>query len=158
MAVTTSNVHLSGLTRKLVLDGLIEQEAAQQAHQDALKEKMPLVSYLVANDIVPGEKIAHVASQEFGIPLIDIENVEIDSDITKLVKESLVQKHHALPLFKRGKRLYIGVSDPTNLLALDEIKFAVSMNTEAILVEESKLVKAIESALEDAEGWPGSCG
>jgi len=155
MAVTTSNVHLSGLARKLVLDGLIEQEAAQQAHQDALKEKMPLVSYLVTNDIVPGEKIAHVASQEFGIPLIDIENVEIDPDITKLVKENLVQKHHALPLFKRGKRLYIGVSDPTNLLALDEIKFAVSMNTEAILVEEKKLAKAIESALEDAEGGLG---
>jgi len=151
MAVTTSNVHLSGLARKLVLDGLLEQEAAQQAHKDALKEKMPLVSYLVANDIVSGDKIAHVASQEFGIPLIDIENVEIDPDITKLVKESLVKKHHALPLFKRGKRLYIGVSDPTNLLALDEIKFAVSMNTEAILVEENKLAKAIESALEDAE-------
>ena len=152
MAVTKSNVHLSGLARKLVNDGLLEQETAQQAHQDALKEKMPLVSYLVTNDIVSGDKIARAASQEFGIPLIDIENVEIDPDVTKLVKENLVQKHHALPLFKRGKRLYLGVSDPTNLLALDEIKFAVSMNTEAILVEENKLAKAIESALEDAEG------
>lgn len=152
MAVTTTNVHLGGLARKLVLDGLLEQEAAQQAHLDALKEKMPLVSYLVVNDIVSGDKIAHAASQEFGIPLIDIENVEIDPDITKLVKEELVLKHHALPLFKRGKRLYLGVSDPTNLIALDEIKFAVSMNTEAILVEEAKLAKAIENALEDAGG------
>ncbi|MCK5431703.1 MAG: Flp pilus assembly complex ATPase component TadA, partial [Gammaproteobacteria bacterium] len=155
MAVTKSNVHLGGLARKLVNDGLLEQETAQQAHQDALKEKMPLVSYLVTNDIVPGDKIARAASQEFGIPLIDIENVEIDPDVTKLVKENLVQKHHALPLFKRGKRLYLGVSDPTNLLALDEIKFAVSMNTEAILVEENKLAKAIESALEDADGGLG---
>lgn len=152
MAVTTNNVHLSGLARKLVLDGLIEQEAAQEAHQAAQKEKMPLVSYLVKNNIVSGQKIALAASQEFGVPLIDIQNVEIDPDVTKLVKEDLVQKHHALPIFKRGKRLYLAVSDPTNLLALDEIKFAVSMNTEAILVEEDKLAKAIESALDDADG------
>jgi type IV pilus assembly protein PilB len=148
MAVTQTNVHLGGLARKLVLDGLIEQEA----HQAALKKKMPLVSYLVENDIVSGDKIARAASQEFGIPLIDIENVEIDPDVTKLVKKELIQKHHALPLFKRGKRLYLAVSDPTNLLALDEIKFAVSMNTEAILVEENKLAKAIDKALEAADG------
>ena len=152
MAVTTTNIHLSGLARKLVLDGLLEQEAAEKAHQDALKKRVPLVSYLVENDIVPGDKIALAASQEFGIPLLDIKSIEIDSDITKLVKEDLVQKHHALPIFKRGKRLYLAVSDPTNLLALDEIKFAVSMNTEAILVEENKLVTAIESALDDADG------
>jgi len=152
MAVTTSNVQLGGLARKLVLDGLIEQEAAQQAHQGALKEKVPLVSYLVANDIVPGDKIALSASQEFGVPLIDIASVDIDPDVTTLVKEGLVQKHHALPLFKRGKRLYLAVSDPTNLQALDEIKFAVGMNTEAIVVEETKLAKAIDKALEDAEG------
>ena len=152
MAVTTTNIHLSGLARKLVLDGLLEQEAAEKAHQDALKKRVPLVSYLVENDIVPGEKIALAASQEFGIPLLDIKSIEIDPDITKLVKEDLVQKHHALPIFKRGKRLYLAVSDPTNLLALDEIKFAVSMNTEAILVEENKLATAIESALDDADG------
>ena len=152
MAVTSTNVNLGGLARKLVLDGLLEQEAAEKAHQGALKEKVPLVSYLVENSIVPGDKIALAASQEFGVPLIDIASVEIDPDVTKLVKEDLVQKHHALPLFKRGKRLYLAVSDPTNLLALDEIKFAVSMNTEAILVEENKLAKAIESALDDADG------
>ena len=152
MAVTSTNVNLGGLARKLVLDGLLEQEAAEKAHQGALKEKVPLVSYLVENSIVPGDKIALAASQEFGVPLIDIASVEIDPEVTKLVKEDLVQKHHALPLFKRGKRLYLAVSDPTNWLALDEIKVAVSMNTEAILVEENKLAKAIESALDDADG------
>jgi len=105
MAVTTSSIQLGGLARKLVLDGLLEQEAAQKAHQDALKEKVPLVTYLVTNDLVPGDKIALAASQEFGIPLIDITSIEIDTDVTKLVKEDLVQKHHALPLFQRGKSI-----------------------------------------------------
>jgi len=143
MAVTTTKIHLSGLARKLVLDGLLEQEAAEKAHQDALKKKTPLVSYLVENGIVSGDKIALAASQEFGVPLLDIKSIEIDPDITKLVKEDLVQKHHALPIFKRGKRLYLAVSDPTNLLALDEIKFAVSMNTERPLKVHWMMLKVV---------------
>ncbi len=68
----------------------------------------------------------------------------------------MIKKHHSLPIFKRGKRLYIAVSDPTNLLALDEIKFATGTNTEAILVEEDKLAKVIEKSLEEMEGGLGA--
>ena len=89
MAGATTNVNLGGLARKLVLDGLLEQEAAVQAHQGALKEKVPLVSYLVENDIVSGDKIALAASQEFGVPLNDISSIEIDPNVTKLVKPIL---------------------------------------------------------------------
>jgi type IV pilus assembly protein PilB len=69
----------------------------------------------------------------------------------KLVSEKLIRKHRALPLFKRGKRLYLALSDPTNLSALDEIKFATTFATEAIVVEEDKLAKIIEAALSAAE-------
>ncbi len=155
MAVTMANVNLSGLARKLVLDGLLKQEAAKKAHQEALKKKMPLVSYLVENNLISGDKIALAASQEFGIPLIDIESVEINPDIIKLVKENLIRKHRLLPLFKRGKRLFLAVSDPTNMAALDEVKFAVGMNIEAIMAEEGKLTNIIESALEAADGGLG---
>lgn len=147
MVATKKNTNLSGLARKLVVDNLLSVAAAQEAHQNALKDRVSLVSYLVKNNLVPSDKIAIAASQEFGIPLLDIENIEIDNDIIKLVKEDLIRKHHTLPLFKRGKLLYLAVSDPVNLLALDEIKFAVGLNTEAILVEEDKLIKAIEESL-----------
>ncbi len=152
MAVSTSKIQLSGLARKLVIDGLLGEDAAQQAFQGALKEKIPFVSYLVTNNLVPGKKIALSAAQEFGIPLLDINAIELDKDITKLVKEDLIKKHHALPIFKRGKRLFVAVSDPTNLQALDEIKFAVGMGTDAILVEEDKLAKSIDNALDAAGG------
>jgi len=151
MAVSTAKINLTGLARKLVMDGLLQEAAALQAHQDALKKKIPFVSFLVENDMVAANKIALAASQEFGVSLIDINAVDIDTDVTKLVKEDLIKKNHALPLFKRGKRLYVALSDPLNLNALDEIKFAVGMNTEAILVEEDKLTKAIETALDDAD-------
>ena len=155
MAVTTNKVQLGGLARKLVMDGLLDEATAHQAFQSALKEKTPLVSYLVANNLVQAKQVALSAGKEFGVPIIDINCIEVDPEVTKLVKEDLIKKHHALPIFKRGKRLYLAMSDPTNLQALDEIKFAVGMSTEAILAEEDKLAKAIEKALEDAEGGLG---
>ncbi|MGH8454676.1 MAG: type IV-A pilus assembly ATPase PilB, partial [Nevskiales bacterium] len=68
----------------------------------------------------------------------------------KDVSEKLIRDHHALPVFVRGKRMFVALSDPTNLQALDEIKFNVGMPTEPILVEEDKLNKAIDQALSAA--------
>ncbi len=155
MAASANKINLSGLARKLVLDGHIEAEAAQAHFQKALSKKQPFVPYLVENKVVPSSDIAVAASHEFGVPVLDINALELDIDIVKLVKEDLLKKHHALPIFKRGKRLYVAVSDPTNLQALDEIKFAVGANTEAILVEQDKLAKAIEKCLEEMEGGLG---
>jgi type IV pilus assembly protein PilB len=155
MAVSANRINLSGLARRLVLDGLLEEAAAQDHFQKSIAKKQPFVTYLVENKLLSGSAIALSAAQEFGVPLLDINALELDMETVKLVKNDLIQKHRSLPIFKRGKRLYVAVSDPTNLQALDEIKFAVGANTEAILVEEDKLAKAIEKALEDAEGGLG---
>ncbi len=155
MAVSANKIHLSGLARKLVLDGFLEEAAAAEHHQKALSKKMGFLPYLVENNLVPASDIAVSASQEFGVPVVDINSMEIDIDIVKLVKEDLIRKHNSIPIFKRGKRLYIAVSDPTNLMALDEIKFATGTNTEAILVEQDKLAKVVEKALEEMEGGLG---
>jgi type IV pilus assembly protein PilB len=148
MAVSTANVPLTGLARKLVMDGLMEQDAAQQAWEEALSDKLPFVSYVVGKGLVQGSVVAQIAAEEFGVPVMDINAVEVDPDITKLVKEKLIRDHHALPLYKRGNRLFVAVSDPTNLQALDEIKFAVGAQTEAVIVEDDKLIRAIDQALE----------
>lgn len=155
MAVSANKIHLSGLARKLVMDGLLEEAAAAEHHQKALSKKTGFVPYLVENNLVPASDIAVSASQEFGVPVVDISSMEIDIDIVKLVKDDLIRKHNAIPIFKRGKRLYIAVSDPTNLMALDEIKFATGTNTEALLVEQDKLIKVIEKCLEEMEGGLG---
>jgi len=134
---------------------MLDEATAQNGYQEALSSKVPFVKYLVDNDIATAKVIAHAASHEFGVPLLDIEAMEIDPDVLKLVSERLIQKHHALPLFKRGNRVYIGVSDPTNLQALDEIKFHIGANTEAVVIEEDKLAKAIDKVLEAADGGLG---
>jgi type IV pilus assembly protein PilB len=143
------------LARKLVVDGLLDERAAQDAFHDALGNKVPFVKHLVDNQLASSKVIAHAAAQEFGVPLIDIDALELDTEVVKVVSEELILKHHALPLFKRGNRVFIGVSDPTNLQALDEIKFHIGANTEAVLVEEDKLGRAIEKALEAADSGLG---
>ena len=155
MAASTKKINLSGLARKLVLDGLLDEEKAQSAFEESLKKKKPFVSIVVENKLVSGSAVALAAANEFGAPLVDIDLLEIDPDVIKLVKEDLIKKHHALPIFKRGKRLAVAVSDPTNILALDEIKFATGLTTDAVIVEEDKLAKNIDKALEAADGGLG---
>lgn len=148
MATTNMKVALSGLARKLVSDGLLTEEAALEATEGAQKDKVPFVTYVVQNKMVNSLQLANTAAQEFGVPLFDIETAELDEEVTKLVDEKLIRSHNALPLFKRGNRLFVAVSDPTNLVALDNIKFHVGATTEAVLVLEDKLSKAIEKAME----------
>ena len=148
MAVSSNRVPLSGLARKLVADGLLDEASAHNAFQEAIGEKLPFVKYLVDNKISTAKVIAQAASKEFGVPILDIEAMELDVEVLKLVSTEMIQKHHALPLFRRGNRVYIGVSDPTNLQALDEIKFHIGANTEAVVIEEDKLARAIDKAME----------
>jgi type IV pilus assembly protein PilB len=148
MATQTTQVKLSGLARRLVQEGHMQEADALRHYDAALKKKVPFVGYLVEHNLVRPSDIAASASHEFGIPMMDLAVAEFDPDTTKLVDEKLVRQHRALPLFKRGNRLFLAVSDPTNLQALDEIKFQTNLTTEPILVEENKLAKLIDSALE----------
>ena len=151
MATPNAKIQLGGLARKIVQDGLIDEAQAIDAQTAAVKAKVPFVSYIVSNNLAKSADIAFAASNEFGVPIVNIEAVEIEPDVIKLVKETLVRKHNTLPLFKRGNRLFIAISDPTQLQAIDEVKFHVGMSTEAILVEEDKLQIAIDKAMDDTD-------
>ena len=148
MVTTNPTVHLSGLARRLVMDGLLDEAEATKAHETALKKRTHFVSYLVENKILKSRDIAWSGAQEFGVPLFDLKSMDMEVAPLKMVSEKLIQQHNALPLIKRGNRLYIAVSDPTNLGAIDEFKFHTGVNTEAVLVEEEHLREAINSALE----------
>ena len=148
MATQSAQIKLSGLARRLVQEGHLAELDAQRHYDAALKKKAPFVVYLVEHNLVPAADIAASASHEFGYPILDLAMVELDGEITKLVEEKLIRQHHALPLFKRGNKLFIALSDPTNLQALDDIKFHSGLSTEPILVEENKLAKIIDAALD----------
>ena len=150
MDIPREKNYLSGLAKRLVLDGLLTEEAAYKHFDNARTKKKPFVAFLVSQKVLDSQIIAVAASEEFGMPLFDINALNHDVIPKGVVDEKLIRKHHALPIFKRANKLFVAVSDPTNLQALDEIKFQTRMSTEAILVEEDKLTKVIEVAL-DAE-------
>ena len=151
MATPNPQIQLGGLARKLVLDGLLEEKKAIEAQNISIRDKVPFVNYVVSKNLVSGRHVAKAASEEFGVPVLDIETMEIDPEVVKLVSEKLIRKHNTLPIFKRGNRLFVAVSDPTNLQGLDEIKFHAGMGTEPILVEDNKLGRYIEKALEASD-------
>ena len=138
---------ISGLARRLIAEGLIDEDAAQKAQEAAQKDKISLVAHLVGKGEVAALDIATVASREFGSPMVDLSAINMDHAPVGDVSDKLIQKHQALPLYKRGKRMFVAVSDPTNLQALDEIKFNTGLSTEAVIVEHDKLTKAIEAVL-----------
>jgi type IV pilus assembly protein PilB len=131
-----------------VQDGVIS-EADLLTALDAIGGKAAqLVPHLVANRLGDPRQIAVAAAHEFGVPLLDLDAVDLDLDIVKLVDEKLLLKHRILPILQRGKRLFIAVCDPTNLQALDEIKFQTTLRIDAVVVEQDKLDARVARAIE----------
>ena len=122
---------LSGLPGRLVHASLITEEQAQEASREAVKMGTSLVRYVVDVFGVDSNAVAAMASQEFGVPLFDLTAIDRSNLPEKLIPASLMGKHHALPLYRRGNRLFVGVSDPTNLAALDEMLGKVADQYEA---------------------------
>lgn len=144
------NLPLSGLARQLVLAGQLDEEVALQAQQQAMRNQMPLVTWLVQNKLVKGRTLVSVAGEQFGIPFFDLSVLERDVQSRDLVSEKLVRQHRVLPLQRRGNRLYVAVSDPTNHQAISDIQFNTGLSVEAVLVEDDRLGEAIEQLFESA--------
>jgi type IV pilus assembly protein PilB len=158
MPVSNNESPLSGLALRLVQDNVLDEFKAKQAAEEAKNNKIPLVRHLVANKILDSRTIATVAAQEFGLPLFDISVMSMEPCAAKLVDIKLIEQHNAVPLYKRGKRLFVAVSDPTNLQALDEFKFHVGANTEMVIVEQDKLEKFIAKLVEASDTSMGNLG
>jgi type IV pilus assembly protein PilB len=153
-----SPVNLSGLARRLVADNLLDPEVARKAISQAARDKIPFVQHLVINSLLDAHTIARAASEEFGAPLFDLDSLNRESIPEKLVDEKLIRKHHALPIMKRGTRLFLAIADPTDLHALDEIKFNTGLNTDAILVEADKLATALDKFLTSQDNLNDALG
>ncbi|MEM7209274.1 MAG: type IV-A pilus assembly ATPase PilB [Pseudomonadota bacterium] len=147
MATSTSKSSLSGLPRRLVRDELITEEHAIEAVATAQETKERFVSVVIKNYGVAANDLANAAGQEFGLPVFDLDVFDVDNIPGEQLNEELISKHHALPISRKGSKLYVGISDPTNMVALDEFKFRTGLSTEPVLVEDDKLEITIQRAL-----------
>src|ERR1700678_3652261 len=129
-AGSASRAALGGLAQRLVQDGLVEEAPMQDAIHKSKEKRVSLVTQLVAMNLATARDIAISASNEFGVPLLDLDAIALDSEAVRAVSEKLLSKHRVLPLMKRGKRLFLAVADPTNLHALDEIRLHTSRGVE----------------------------
>ena len=143
----TSGLHL-GLSTLFIRKGLLNEEQMANAITKSRQNKQALVSTLVQSKLVSARAIAELCYEEYGTPLLDLNEFDLASIPEDFLNKKLIEKHRCLPLFKRGNRLYIGTSDPTNIAALEDFQFSAGLHAEAILVEEDKLAKALEKILE----------
>ncbi|MGJ3255134.1 MAG: type IV-A pilus assembly ATPase PilB [Alcanivorax sp.] len=150
--MTSQTLSFSGLPQRLIKQELLTAEDAQQAQQQARQERVSLVHQLVSSGKLSARVVANAVAEEFGDPILDLSAFQRDSLIKDLVDPKLITKHHVLPLFRRGSRLFVAVSDPTNLPALEEIRFNTGLNVETIIVEEDKLTHWIDHLESEAEG------
>ena len=151
-------VGITGIARRLVLDGHLDEASAREALDAASREKRPVAGYLLERKLVSSAALAAANSIEFGMPIFDVTTLDPAQSAIKLVREELVRQHGALPMFKRGGRLFVGISDPTNTRALDEFKFHTNLAVEAILVDEDRIRRTIDGWLETADALNDAMG
>jgi type IV pilus assembly protein PilB len=158
-AVPTPNlVGITGIARRLVLDGALDEAAAREALDKATAERKQVGTYLREQRLVTAAQMAAANSIEFGMPVFDPTAMDGSLSAVKLVSEELLQKHHVLPLFKRGGKLFVGTSDPTNSHALDEIKFHTNLVVEPILVDEDQVRRTLELWLQQSDSLGDALG
>src|SRR5438034_11455617 len=126
LALGSARGGLGGLPQRLVQDGVVDERAMLEAINTARERKASVVTQLVSSGTANARDIAVAASNEFGVPLIDLDSINPDPEVIRLVSDKLLAKHRILPVFRRGKRLFLAVADPTNLQAIAELTFQTS--------------------------------
>ena len=149
---------MGGLARRLVSDNLIKESEAIAALGLAAESNLTFVSQLVNSSMLDSRSIAVAAAEEFGVPLLYLEAFDFEHTPERLVDIKLIKKHNVLPLYRRGNRLFLAVSDPGNISAFDEIKFHTGINNDVVVVEEAKLAQAIAVYVTQLEASEGSLG
>ncbi|MEI2454058.1 MULTISPECIES: type IV-A pilus assembly ATPase PilB [Lysobacter] len=159
MSIATANlVGITGIARRLVMDGALDEVKAREAMTAASADRKPIATYLAEQRLVTSGQLAAANSIEFGVPLFDPSAMDPSQSAVRAISEELIRKHNALPLFKRGNKLFIGLADPTNTGALDEIKFQTNAAVEAILVDEELIRRTLDRWLESSDNLATTVG
>ena len=137
----------AGLFERLVRDQLITSVNATEIGGLTAKGESTLVQQLIDGQYVDTHELARAVSEEYGVPLINVSTIASDLLPIELVPQSLVRKHRALPLYRRGNRLFIATSDPTNSAVVAEFKFATGIATEVVVSEHNQLNQLIDEVI-----------
>jgi len=151
MAANPQQSPLSGLARALVQAGRLKEAEAESLLVQSLASKTSLIEQMVAANKTTFLDVARFAADKFGYPLLDLAAIDEANIQKSAVDRKLIAAHRVVPLHKRGNRLAIAIADPTNLRALDEIRFQTGLAVDPVIVEENKLVPLVAKLSETVE-------
>ncbi|HSS71267.1 MAG TPA: type IV-A pilus assembly ATPase PilB [Casimicrobiaceae bacterium] len=150
MATQAATRTISGLARAMVQHGLLSENDAEALQSQAQAANVGFVEQTVSSKRMTAAQVAVFASRAFGTPLLDLNGFDIEHINKDLVDPKLAATRRVLPLHKRGNRLFVAVSDPANLQALDEVRFKTNLVIDPVVVEDDKLGQAIAKVVETA--------
>ncbi|AWL30212.1 type IV-A pilus assembly ATPase PilB [Acinetobacter defluvii] len=144
MVLQQGSPKFSGFIRRLVDDGVLSAQQMQSALDNAKKNKLNIVAYLIEYANLKPLQLAETIALEFAEPLFDLDSFDSVQFPKEVIESNLLHKHLMLPLVQHGNVLYIAISDPTNIEALDAARFNSRLNIEVVIVEHHKLLKCLE--------------
>ena len=150
MAATPQNLPLSGLARALVQAGQLKEAEAEELISQANSAKVSLIEQIIASQKASAINLARFVADTFGYPLLDLAAFDDSLIPVDSIDRKLIATHKVIPLNKRGNRLSVAISDPTNLRALDEIRFQTGLAVDPIVVEHPKLAPLVAKFSESA--------
>ncbi|HSI94445.1 MAG: type IV-A pilus assembly ATPase PilB [Methylophilaceae bacterium] len=158
MVAAATPTKLGGLARMLVQEKLLSEHEAESVQTQANSQSIPFVTQLVQSRKLSAIEIARSAANAFGFPLLDLNSINSDYLPQKAIDAKLMQNYRVMALQSRGNTLFIALSDPTNLHALDDVQFQVGMALSPVVVEDDKLGKWISKIVEDSDTTLRSLG
>lgn len=148
--MSASFPNFGGIALRLVQEGIVAESIMQKALADSQQQKTNLIAYLAENKLADSRRVAWLIAREFGDPLIDLDAISDDYIPKNAVDEKIIREFNILPIFQRGNRLFVAMSDPTRVDALDALKFNTRLNVETVVAEENKIKATIEKIFSSA--------
>lgn len=148
---TSTTGPISGLARALLQAGRLSTVQMEALHKKASGDQTPFIAALLESGHLDARALALFCAETFGYPQLDLSVLNLSTLPEKAIDAKLMESHFVLPLAKRGNKIYVALSDPTNIQALDQIKFQTELMVEPIIVEHPVLVKQIQKLVKSAE-------
>jgi type IV pilus assembly protein PilB len=135
---------MSRLGELLLRDQIISPEQLQRAQEESRKSGDRLGNALIKTGAIPEEDLTQFLSKQYGVPAVNLSEFDIDSEVIALVPKDVAIRHRVVPVNRAGSSLIVAIADPSNILAIDDLKFVTGYNIEAVVASDVAISEAIE--------------
>jgi type IV pilus assembly protein PilB len=135
---------MSRLGELLLRDQIISPEQLQRAQEESRKSGDRLGNALIKTGAIPEEDLTQFLSKQYGVPAVNLAEFDIDSEVIALVPKDVAIRHRVVPINRAGSSLIVAIADPSNILAIDDLKFVTGYNIEAVVASDVGISDAIE--------------